>query len=417
MSAKLAILLVAGLFVTACASPELTRRYDSAEWVAATTPLVEASVFSIDPPGSAKTATLLSLTDRGQQQLIDELAEKSTNATALLESLGASIGKKKKPGLVNDLTVIKRRLVLSAIRTATAGKLPGDRIQSLVCKIENLTANTTFESWDKFSTVYGTVDLGKITLAQTASANLGVTATSAENSGDPVERGGDISRSRTLTEEVSLRQRYIALSGILSRTSASIVQEGVVGIDLAGNAFVDITLKLDPQAPEPVMAIGPYKAAGNWRSASEISVNRRFIVFPQATSSILGDVQCDYILRSVADEKSRRSVVEGDDKAVFLHGKTNMQAGATLIPSTQLDFKVWFVTDGAGNTLEVQYAGSSTALQFSTYEAAAQFMDWLTSQGVSQASGIKIGGKPLSILGSALLPAQVSRLSIDVRSP
>lgn len=409
---------IALLGVSSCASPELTRRYASATWVQAPAsgPLVEVNAFSISPPGAAKTATLLSLSERGQSMLIKSLAEKSKNASALMETLGGSIGKTGKPGLIIDRTEIKRRIVLSSSRLGAARQLPGDRIQSLSCTFDNLSNEATFKSWDKFSTTHETVDLGKITLAQTSGANLAVNATSAEDSGDPVARGFDVSRSRTLTEEVSLRQRYVVLSGILAPHTASVMQEGVVGIDLSGNAFIDITFDLADKSEEPVLAIGPYKKDGKWLEPGKIPTNRRFVRYPSG-GEVTGDLSCDYVVRAISDDKSRRSVVEGDDKARYIFGRTGKQTGLTLVPHSDVDFHVWFVVDAQGNALSIEFGQSATAVQFATYESAAAFLDWLVVEGAKQSPSVQIGGKRLLLSKAALTADQVARLSINVERP
>ena len=213
-----------------CAHPELTRRHESATWTDAGTgskPLVDVSTFVLDARTQTTRTTLTSLSERGQAALVEALAAKSDSSKTLLEALGAPMGRRVTgTGLVAYRNTFKRRIVLSTERAGASRHRPEDRIHALRCTFDQLSAETTFRSWNRFSTRYDTVDLGRMSLAQSVGAELGATASSAGGSGDPVERRGGLEMSRDLTEEVSLRRRYVALSGILQDDSATLLQEG-----------------------------------------------------------------------------------------------------------------------------------------------------------------------------------------------
>ena len=339
---KIFFFTIVAISICACAAPELTKRFKSAEWVANQDGLVDVEAFSIERPGQTTTATLLSLSERGQAEFINTIGAKTTTTKELLDTLGSSIGKKPAPGLFLNNTEFKRRLVLSTRRVPATNDFPGNRIHSLSCTLSGLSGDLSFKSWELFSTKYENVDLGKITLDQSTEGSLNVNATSAEGSGDPVARGGSFSVSRNMNEEVSLRQRYIVLSGVLGEKQAVVSQEGVVGIDLAGNSFIDLTMQMDEDPPVPVFSIGPYKAGNNWLPQNQVIAVKRFVTYPRSSVDQTADLNCDYVLRNVSDIESRSTVIEGDDNVQFLSGTLAASKNVVLLPAEILDFKLWF---------------------------------------------------------------------------
>lgn len=433
LSRSIGALLVA-LVLASCVNPALTRRYDSATWQInpdTADPLADVSVFILDPSQESAKATLLALTERGQAAFVAALAEKSQSSQSFMEALGSSIGKKASPGLVTDLNKFKRRIVLSAERTGASQYRPEDRIHAIRCTFADLSANTEFVSWDRFSTKYETVDLGKVTLTQNAGIDVAVKATSAEDSGDPVERGFTTTNSRNLVEEVSLRQRYVALSGILRKHSATVIQEGVVGIDLTGNAFIDVELKLPASPPQPFIKIIAFKKDGDWVPQEKIDISRSLIRFPRVeydengnAASVVGRMSCNYVVRKV-NVSDGRTILEGDDAAIYVMGETAGRTDIEFVPRDALDFKIWYIETTNANAIDeavwIDGPWDRSVLNFASYEEAIAFTQWARDYASTKPGDVKIGNQTLFFYSSAgeqpLQHTDAAGLVIKVRNP
>ena len=116
--AKLATALVltaAGLMSTSCTSPQITRRYASAEFspVPTVSDVVALSLFSMDVPVASARTTVLSLGERAQAALIKELSAKVNDAPSLWNALASPIVKPASQQRIIDRTVVERRVVMS----------------------------------------------------------------------------------------------------------------------------------------------------------------------------------------------------------------------------------------------------------------------------------------------------------------
>ncbi len=107
-----------------------------------------------------------------------------------------------------------------------------------------------FVNWSLLNTKYGTANLGQITQDNSATATFGGSFTRPDQfvDLDTLEKSLTFSPSANLTakrtEALTLTDRFVDISGKLGDTEGEIVQEGVLGRDLAGNISVDVELKL-----------------------------------------------------------------------------------------------------------------------------------------------------------------------------
>jgi hypothetical protein len=104
----------------------------------------------------------------------------------------------------------------------------------------------TFVSWNRFSTDFGEVDLGKFSSERKVTGAIkGTFAPLQVPVGVSVAPG--VSVEEAASREVQLRDRYIALTGILNKDNALLVQQGTVGVDVGGNVSFESEIEVAAQ--------------------------------------------------------------------------------------------------------------------------------------------------------------------------
>jgi len=386
------------LVLSSCAS-ELTRRYQKATWDTTQQPYATVSIFTLDTPFAPGNRLLLDLSPKGQAALIEAVRSTTQDTNAFLNVLAQGWPTGPDRHAIIDHTRFHKRLVLSVeknlelLRTSlpeTIAIRPADRIEQLRIDLDDIQ-NGTFISWDKLSTEYQDVDLGTLTLVKgiTASGKVDVGAVA----GVPVSGGGGISATRNLTEEVSLKQKYEFLTGVLRPTQARISRQGVVGIDLAGTFYVDVTLQATNVKEAQVVRMGRLFAPnGAPVPPPNVELSRAWVKYAQRPSTkdpvqpITSNVSMDYVLRSV--QANHNTVIEGDDTVHFLVGKVSGLPTVDLVPAHELQATVYAVR--LPDAREVHIEGFGPAY-FETYEGGQHFVAWLRKQTDASVAGHRIG--------------------------
>jgi hypothetical protein len=403
------------LVLSACKNnPKLTRYYKSTEPVT-TIPvdLVEVSILSISKPKKTTEATLLKLTDEGQSKFIEVLSKGGISSNELLKLLGKSIGKSNTSSPhFQDKTIVNRRIVLSTILKDISRGLPGDRITRLDCTLNNLSNAGKFKSWDLFSTKYGSVNLGDLTLTSVSGGSFSINATSAETSGDPVARGGTLTPSSTLVETYSQIQRFIELTGIMNEHEARFFQESPQGRNLTGNSFIDIEFDLDSSNSENVVSMPNLKLKnGNWNTQDKIKIVEKQLFLPQVID-VNANLNCNYVVRRPFDHKSRRTPAEGDDKAQYITGHIMPQT-VKLIPSEALKTNLLVIQNsGTRDKLQIKLPLASPTLKFESYDHAHKFLTWLIAS--NQGGNLKVMDHELLINNTPITSVDLSTLLISL---
>ncbi len=376
----------------ACAStPELTRRYAEIRPAEASDQVrANVSVFSLRVP-SAGSHSMFDLGSGGQTAFINVARDRTTSLTDFAEALGTRIpGTPTGPGI--DATRLRRRVVFSL---SPAGLGPADRIDRLLVTI-TLTSPTynsapawRVTSWDRFATRYETIDLGDISLSQRR--ELGASLGDLPVGSAGAEIGASTKHSRNLEEELELRQRYVAATGTLSDHSASIYQEGVVGIDLTGNSSIDVELAAIAAAPAVQMArvtdMGSDDSGG-----AQLTTAR--VVWPDTDGrcsavDIRARLKVSYRIRRVL--QGAATVVEGDDTITYI--ETTEDLGEfVLVPARDQRVTLWEIVRGkAILTLD------RAPLLFATAAEARDVATWLGRVGATSLGGTQL------LLGEAVL--------------
>ena len=318
--------------------------------------LVDINVFVKDKP-SASPKSVFSLTDRGQAALIEALGEKSKSSSALAEASATPIAAEPSPEYYEDRSSFAKRLVLSTERTqvsvgdpayARLRDEPADRITSMRCTFAGLTPkDSRFKSWDAATTKYATIELGKATLEQSIDATF--TAKAGTDGATP-SGSAEVKAGRKLTEEANFRRRYLELNVEIdsSRDQLIVVQEGAAGIDLKGNALIDLDVEVKTMPKDKatrVLSIAPMKDEnGRWQAAHQMHASERKISFPRAAAAVRGSVRCQYVVRKAY--RKGNTVSEGDDHAVFMEGTLSKPEGSVVfVERKDMKGTVWVVRE------------------------------------------------------------------------
>src|SRR5262249_49488542 len=180
--------------------------------------------------------------------------------------------------------------------------------------------NGRFESWDRFSTAYDTVDLGRLSLAKNSQLELKLSGQAP--SGAPAA-SVDYTASHNQNEEVALRQRYVVLTGSLTSNRATLTEQGVVGIDLVGTSTIDVDVVVPALAGgEHVMALSLLREKGKWLPEDNVMINWRQIRVPKDCDPVTFELSARYVIRKV--KRNAETIAESDDDVSFLTGRTDL---------------------------------------------------------------------------------------------
>lgn len=401
--AAFAILL---LLVAGCWGPEITRRYKSATWATTDKSFVDVSAFVVAPPSSAAPQpAVLQLSAQGQKALIEALAANASDNSKLFTQLSGRFGGDESSSTI-DQTRYHKRVVLSVVRNADTLYSPADRISGLTISLYDLT-NGSFVSWDRFSTQYDTVDLGRLTLAKNNQIDLKLTGQAPAGAAAPLGGSLDYTTSHNQSEEVLLRQRYVVLTGTLNSKQATLTEQGVMGIDLVGTSTVDVDVTTDAMPPGNYVAVlGPLRRKNKWTPPDQIIVNWKEFIFPKSCAPMTFTLRGHYTVRKV--ENNDDTMTESDDRVVFLRGTTPPSNPIVLVGSKELAALVWRVV--SPDDAEVSFEDlQKRPLHFSSYDQATQFLTWL-----NQTRSLLLAGRTLQIGTRKLTRADIPSLSVEV---
>lgn len=414
------VIVASVLSLTACGA-ELPRRYKSMtmEQRADREPLVRVSAFVIEEPKLSDEPGVLQLSAEGQASLIAAIAKADDSVTGLYQQLAKRFGKPL-PSDVIDRSQFTRRIIFSTQKTDLALGL-ADRISRLEFRLQlkDSAKSLQFQQWNRFKTEHGQIDLGKIGIKKGVelSAKLSPTFGGALNAGE-----AGVAVSRELSEEITLRQRYITLTGVLDARSATLTQEGVVEIDLTGNTSIDLTVKFAPDALETqeIVKFDSFTTSKGLKAANELSYRLIPIHIPQysVVDDLKEGVRCfltgNYIFRHV--RKGSKTIIEGDDVVSFIQGGLEATPNEISLMSyeqlKQLRARYFIHRLGSpGENLAIDHPrNENLPLDFATYEEAKDFLDWMNTQ-----NAISVGDRKLKLGLEPLRQIDIVNLRIGIR--
>lgn len=400
-------------------APELLRRHVAYE-VADTADVVRVTVFSV-PAGESVSATpLTALSASAQSAMIRSVADKTSTPEAFLRTLGPPVSGAGGRDAAVDLTRFRRRVVVSAENRAARPSPdpdggwrahPAARISRLRVAVGADPRRARFLSWDRFASRHETVDLGEMTFRRErgASRGLDLDPGAALRELDPL--GLDLSRRGTLGEELPLSRRYVS-TGVLLPDSMILLQEGAVGVDLTGNAVLEVVIDVE-DAPTPARSTrfaGLFAEDGSARPPDSVRVVGRDLVHAGRAEDLRASLRVDAVVRDVRRGAGDATWAEGDDHVRYL---VQSSAGpeSVLIPAAELRTSVWqLATRGCGAFLHLDADGTGrpAVVQLASAAEAFSLLRWLRELRPSE-----VGGRGL-LLGPdrPLEPAIVDDLSV-----
>jgi hypothetical protein len=393
---RLFLLITCTLFITGCSTAS-TRRYRSAEPLCSNSPnrSVDVAAFSFSAPPSSSQAPILTLSERGQAALIGAVGGDPEKASKLLLALG--LNSPKATPSVDDRTTFRRRLVLSLDNNSAC---PADRISWARLHLSLQNTYGRFLSWDKLISEHDTVDLAKITTAQTTAFSVGTElagGAAAPTVAVPAQKGLlGFNTGRTQTSEVNLRQRYVRSSGSLEDKKATLLQQSVVGIDLTGNLIVDVEVKYEKTNFSYVTTISRLFEEGKASIPEKVLIETRPTLYPEdAKVDLVAQLSLDYVLREV--QAGDRTILEGDDK-ILLQKQHKDGKEFVLVPRESLRMTVYELVSPAGDFLHMGSANDLEIVSLGTYDNARDLLLWLKQMGPQSISGRSffVGRQPLS---------------------
>jgi hypothetical protein len=402
-------------------SGKLTRRYKMHETKSVGCNInqyvsVHGFLVEKDPPPPAATKSVTDLSNLGQYALVNALEEQAPEELiAKLRSNLAVIPEKKISHFV-DYTKLNKRVAF------VVDKLPiaeGDRIEKIWITMTILDANFKITSCNRTTTEYMNVDLGKIVYSNTngleLTANAGMTNTGMNGSAEAIKNSGSskngdnvlgdertlnnsitrtgvttqglaakFNASRSMTEDVQLKQRLVALAASIDKNSLRVFEEGISGIDLTGTITADFTAEYSNNvAVKKVYSFKNLtKANGELAKQNEIKIDEDWIAMYNVNDAINAEICYSAIYRKIL--KNARTITESDDKIDVVYGSTescNKNEIITLIPKDALRPKTWTIQYKVKGNEYLPLNLSESELRFSDSQNALEFLRWLKASG------------------------------------
>ena len=443
---------------------KLTKRYKSAEpdtqgckineYVS-----VDVSLIDKDPTTAPAVKALYDLSPKGQAAFINAVNAKETTSVAMISQLKSDLAvpaDKTLPEII-DFTRMSKRIQVAV------GKVPlvdeGARIEKISIKIVINDSNLRIRSCNRIVTEYQNVDLGKISYTNSngfeATGSLGIGGsfsntnsegdknTSAQKNGDNtlgserttnngVTNTGTVSKgigakfnaSRSMSEEVQLKQRLVALNASIKTedNSLNLFQEGVSGIDLTGNIIADVIFEyINDVAVEKVYFFDkPFLPNGSANSQSNIEIRENYTQTINLTNDITATITFKAVYRRI--KKGDKTISESDDAIQLINGKTEdckTNTATVLIPKSSMRPNTWQFMYKVNNSTMLPLSICNGAnmcgeIVFYNYKNALEFLRWLKT-GVNNSS-IDLS-KPIGNKGHTLKVSNINNLIIPFKTP
>lgn len=438
-------ILLACVWVLSINAQTTLKRYKCLSEGSTDTTLVEIKIAStsISPstPVPPTYKTIFDLSERGQAAV---LANKTNDQVSEILNKKFLLDPPKK-GKTVDLTNRNIRITFSISRKANyaiKGFNAYDRIENLKYNFQldqSVDPLVKFTKWDKYTTEYGTLDIGTLEYNRSFSANLDITGKIAANSSSKESKkiddnnstenstsfGPELSGiaktgySNSSKENQSIKQRYIQLTGTFGERKFNIHQQGTRETELAGNVSIDLTISL-PKDEVLIASLSNLFDENNLPKPSnqvKLDINRYFVPdINKIPNDISGVLSYDYAVRHI--EKKANTFAEFDDKISFITG--SRQSNEIIIKKQDLIVPVYFLKISTDGTTLKGLEADRKVLQFLSYEEALEFKTWLlfSISSIPTNGDLTISNRNITFEGTKLSDAtiisNVNKISVDV---
>lgn len=396
---KLLKFLVKAFLVLVIASCTSTlKRHKSLSESQTNNDLVNISVLAASFEETSQAAafkTVFDLSDKGQSSV---LLEKSNEQ--IVEILNQKFQQKQQNGISKtiDLSTKKIKVTFSISRNVSFNKSDFsafDRIEDLKYTFklsDNLNPEISFEKWNKYTTEYGSLEIGSLEFNQGFTANLDVTGkvganysskestvvddNTSENSssfGPELSATGKTGYSRSQKETQLVKQRFIQLTGEFGKRNFSIHQQGNRETELAGNVSIDLTINF----PKDEVFISSFSNLFDQKlmrkEPKDVNLNVVRYYIPDVEkieNGISGNLSFNFAVRHL--EKGSKSFAEFDDRVYYIVGKKENKE-VVLIERKNIITPIYYLTIN-NNALKIE---NSSTIQFLNFNDALEFKSWL----------------------------------------
>jgi len=361
---------------------------DSRTLTAAQAEEVDFGVFGFDPEPPKKGFKATDLAERGQAALANSLGRLSKSPGDLLSAMGTPM---KQPGGKpgdEDHSAIDRRIVFSVSHLPVH---PGDRIQSLIVRLYPGQKHVKFQAWTQLATKYETIDLGTLTFERDYSASIETTL--APKIAELQGTKPSASTTQKITEAVSLKRTYAALTGRLAPEEMYIFEKAAPGVDLSGIVAVDATIHLPAGIPATITAFdGLFGGDHKPKPGEEVSVATRLITNPIWADDITGCALLTVFVRRVCGGGS--SITESDDCARI--DLVERPVKVTLSPG--IEATIYELQEQTNSVVSAVTAMGHSPLYFADFGAADELRQYLLQRVDRKIGGLQVemnNGRPV----------------------
>jgi hypothetical protein len=384
------VAIAAPLLAAACANPVLSRRYehvlDPAEPTQERCRLLTTSGFAFELEEPSTRLTIKDLSERGQQSLLEQLG-RGEKAETVLKLAGEKLGAAADAEMITERSGWKRRIVLSLDHLQRGA---ADRLARARLKLQLDPGQLRFYSWNRLETAYASVDLSRISHVQRTQIGVAGQFGTPGASATPEVRREDVT-----TEEQAIRQRYVALSGVLSEWEATILEEGVAGIDLTGNVVFDVEIRAIAPERRLVMVFANLRGTDRKpKPPGEVEMKIKSAYYsPGADEDLVATLSYDFVVRAV--KWGGRTLPEGDDWVRHETAKCCKGPSFTLVDRRARQFTTWQLRRGPQDGREMlaidRTAGSPfghhpLVVDFNRSSVAYEFLSWLKESAAREVS-------------------------------
>ncbi len=401
--------------------------------------LVKISMLSTSFAETSQTSpfkTVFDLSDKGQSVILS-----NRNNEQSTEILNQKFQQQQQQGKHKtiDLTTKNVRITFSISRDVSFDKEnfnAFDRIENLKYKFELSSTATNngikFSKWNKYTTEYGTLDIGTLEYNQGFTANLDITGevganyssksnqkidenNSTESSttlGPKVSATGKLGYTQSQKENQTIKQRFIQLTGEFNNKSFSIHQQGNRETELAGNVSIELTINL-PKDEMLIASFGNlFDSKLNRKETKDVSLNLIRYYIPDVSKineGINGKLNYDFAVRHII--RGTKTFAEFDDRVCYVTGHKELD-NVVLIEKDDLTTTAYYLTI---DDKPLQINGETT-VQFLNFTEALELKTWLfqTLTTIADGQEIEISNNKIAFEGLSIRQMKDNRSKIKI---
>lgn len=433
---QFSLILIGMLIFSSLSSQKTLRRYKRLNKGEVNNELVSIAATSSKISNTTQTVsfkTVFDLQDRGQAALLK--GKTSKESIELLNNKFLKSQAESKSQI--DLTTWNIRIVFSISRDVVYSDKKTfsayDRIENLNYSFQlddSLKNLVQFKEWNKYSTEYGSIDIGTLEYNESFKADFGITGKiGASKSGKKTETADNEVYENTylLGPEVSanigtgfnnsrkenqiIKRKYIQLTGTFNDNSFSIHQQGTRETELAGNVSLDLRIKLP--AYEIIISnfSNLYKKNNLANNDTVVNMSLNRYILPDVsilTAGVYGSLDIEYAVRHI--KGNARTYVEFDDRIKYITGKNTHKE--TIIKKEDIIIPIYFISlkmEKANKSLTYKDGISNKVIHFTSYEKALSFKSWIIDYGLKNSNNkIKISNRDISFDGIDISKSMMS---------